>query len=298
MRLFPMAQLDRPRRRSRRALLGGLLLALLAGQALTPTFNSTGAATAAPAAGLSAAPDTGHARQYIEASLARLSVPAHEFLPSFRYGHPGIHPPGPAAPAAPVALGSTPQKLLDALAGPQPAAAPRETGPAPLDPAGSLPQSGGPVAPSPFSFPGDGGGFLGTGGGQPPNPPSTPAPPVTPPVSPPTTPPVTPPVVTPPVVTPPVITPPVTPPGPPTVTPIVDPPPVVPPVVTPPIIPPITPPDAPPTAPPGGLPIAGVPEPITWAMLILGVFALGAALRSRRAAAARALIALRHSEQA
>ena len=69
-----------------------------------------------------------------------------------------------------------------------------------------------------------------------------------------------------------------------------------PPVTPPPVLPPVTPPDNPPTGPgnppltpPPGQPPVGpggptvIPEPATWAMLTIGFFGLGAALRRRRA---------------
>jgi hypothetical protein len=119
--------------------------------------------------------------------------------------------------------------------------------------------------------------FLGPapGGGGPILGPGTPDNPVGPPIFPPgEEPPV---VVGPPVIEPPTGEPPVTPPGeePPTVVPPIDEPPTVfPPGVEPPI------------GPPGPPPVAPIPEPGTWALMILGFGLLGA--RLRRQARARA----------
>jgi len=101
-----------------------------------------------------------------------------------------------------------------------------------------------------FVFPGGGPGGPG-GPGQPP------------PVGPPTQPPDQPPVV---------------PPDQPPVIPPDQPPPVIPPVFPP---PPVQPPGQPPVTPPGG-----IPEPATWAMMIIGFFGVGVAVRRRRAARA------------
>jgi hypothetical protein len=61
------------------------------------------------------------------------------------------------------------------------------------------------------------------------------------------------------------------------------------PPVTPPIPPERPPPGPPPVAPPGPPevpPTSAVPEPATWAMMIIGFFGLGASIRSNRARAA------------
>jgi hypothetical protein len=173
-------------------------------------------------------------------------------------------------PLAGVAAPEAPELLLAELVGPAPAA---------VDVADTAPVAGLPIAdiftPG-FSFPGGpattpGGGFVFPGGG-----------PGGGPGQPPGTPPVTPPGVTP------------AGPGPVIVPPVEGPPPVVIPVVTPvgpgifpPVVPvvDITPP--PPGGPPGVPPLPGgppvIPEPATWAMFVVGVFGLGAALRRRRA---------------
>lgn len=128
--------------------------------------------------------------------------------------------------------------------------------------------NGGGGGPGPGSPPGPGGngGNNGPGGngGEPPSGTPTPSPPgvppaVTPPVAPPTGTPTGSPPGVPPVVTPPV--------APPTGTPTPSPP-GGPPGVTPPVVP------------PSG-PIPPIPEPGTWMLLILGIFAVGTALRRR-----------------
>jgi hypothetical protein len=170
-----------------------------------------------------------------------------------------------------------PELLLATLAGP--AETPVGVDVAEITPVGAPPVVGDVFTPG---FPGGPGGVTPTGGfvfpGTPGGPggPGTPGgpgqPPVTPPGQPPVTPPGQPPVVTPP--GPPPITPPgqppITPPGPPPILPPGPPPIVPPPVVTPPVV-----------TPPGGP--GGVPEPATWAMLIVGFFGVGAVLRRRRA---------------
>ena len=210
--------------------------------------------------------------RYVESSLAQASVPIYELRPVSCDTRPAIRSkaPGLAPPAG--------QRLLDALATPAPPTptppAPVETGPVETGPVIIVPDTvlpGLPPGPTP----------VGDIGGPPP-----PAPPIGGPGGPPpvTTPPVTtPPVVTPPVVTPPVVTPPV-------VTPPAPPPDMPPPVVTPVTLPPDTPPGSPPPdsppdtplpPPPPAPPSAPVPEPAAWAMLLVGFFALGAALRRR-----------------
>jgi hypothetical protein len=105
--------------------------------------------------------------------------------------------------------------------------------------------------------------------------PGTPGNPVSPPVAPPGE---EPPPVFPPVTEPPTGEPPVTPPG--EEPPIVTPPTVVPPIDQPPVFPPgVEPPIGPPVGPP---PTTPVPEPGTWALMILGFGLLGARLRRRR----------------
>jgi hypothetical protein len=175
----------------------------------------------------------------------------------------------PATTAAPEA----PELLLAALVGPTAAPVGVDVGDPPLliglptGPAGDTFTPGGPggvTPPGGFVFPGDPGG---TPGG-----PGAPGGPGQPPVTPPDTPPI---------VTPPVVTPPDTPPGgppgaPPTIPPIV--------IVDPP-------PPGGPTGPGGpggpGTRPGGVPEPVTWATLIVGFFGIGAALRRGRARTAQ-----------
>ena len=107
------------------------------------------------------------------------------------------------------------------------------------------------------------GGFISSGGGGPGGPGQPPVGPGQPPVTPPPVlPPDTPPTGGPPVMPPPPILPP-----------------DQPPVTPPPVLPPVTPPTLQPPGGPGG----GVPEPATWAMLTVGFFGLGGALRRRRA---------------
>jgi hypothetical protein len=211
-----------------------------------------------PRAAAHAEPTPSLARQFLESSLQMRTLPVYELRPTSCDRHPAIRSPAPGAPAL------TAQRLLDAFAGPPPAAA---APPAPIaDQAVELPP-----APGDLGLPVIGGG---PGGGLPPT--------VTLPVAPTAggVPPVVlaPPVVLPPVLVPPVVVPPDTPPI--VTPPIIILPPIVPPPITPPEGPPITPPGG-----PGGPPAGGVPEPATWAMLALGFFALGGALRSRQAAA-------------
>ncbi|WP_354297130.1 PEPxxWA-CTERM sorting domain-containing protein [Phenylobacterium koreense] len=142
------------------------------------------------------------------------------------------------------------QRLLDEVAGPEtPVEAPPVTLASAEAPAGGFP-IGFPLGGGPGGFVSGGGG--GGGGGNPGNP-ENPPPPTEPPVTPP---PVEPPPVTPPPVPPPPVLPPPTPP---------------PPVEPPPVTPPVTPP-----------PTSAVPEPATWAMMIIGFFGLGSAVRSQR----------------
>jgi hypothetical protein len=206
---------------------------------------------------------------YVESSLAQRSLPIYEMRPISCDTHPALQTKAPAAAVPPA------QRLLDQLVTPASPAAPVETASAPVAPV-AAPDTFVPGAP--FTPP-VGGVPVGAVGGPPP----IGAPPVTPPVGPPVvTPVVTPPVVTPPVVGPPVVTP-----------PIVTPPVVTPPGVTPPVIVPLTPPESPPGSPgippivppvtPPGPPTAPVPEPSAWALLLVGFFGLGAALRRRRA---------------
>jgi hypothetical protein len=171
--------------------------------------------------------------------------------------------PGAVGPEAP-------ELLLSALAGPlpPPGVDVADTSPVLIGP--SAPSLGIPSTPEAFlpSFPPSGvtpTGFVVPGApGGPGQPPVGPPPPGQPPITPPGQPPVTPPV------TPP-DQPPITPPGQPPVVPP-DQPPVVPPD-QPPIVPPLT---------PGGPGGPGIPEPATWAMLIVGFFGIGAVLRQRR----------------
>ncbi len=138
------------------------------------------------------------------------------------------------------------QRLLDEIAGPMPdeaLAPPTELASNALPPMFGFPFGGG--GPGGGGFGGGGGG--GGGGGNPGEPggPGEPEPPIVPPtvIVPPTEPPTEPPVI-----------PPLTP--------------------EPPIVPPTT-----PIIPP----VSAVPEPATWAMLIIGFFGLGSAIRSKRA---------------
>jgi len=228
---------------------------------------------------LAAAPAEGP--HYAESSLLQRSIPIYEMRPVACDSHPGIQSlaPGLAKPPA--------QRLLDALVTPAALPPPVE-------------EQGLPVILVPdTAIPGAPGGVpIGGVGGPPPIVVSTITPPIGQPGGPPpvVTPPVGPPPVTPPVVVPPVgpppVTPPVTPPVPP-VTPPVTPP--GPPPVTPPVTPPVVPPETPPPVvvvtppgPPGGPPpVSPVPEPSTWALLMLGFLGLGGVLRARRAAAIR-----------
>jgi hypothetical protein len=175
------------------------------------------------------------------------------------------HPATALMSPVPGAVGpETPQLLLAELAGPPVAAAEAEAS-APEIPA-AIAAAPPEFFPNIFGGPGGvplPGGFPGViGPGVPGGPPVTPVTPVTPPVGPVE--------VTPPLVTPPIDT---------TVTP-----PVAPPVIGPP--PPVV--DTPPTTPsgppvvPGGPPVGGVPEPATWALMLVGFFGLGGALRRRR----------------
>jgi hypothetical protein len=211
-------------------------------------------------------------RPHVEAALAQRSVADFELRPSATDLGPAIPSAAPGAPA-------TAQKLLDALAGPSPV----PTVPVEREPQTAIPPITlvtVPDTPTPSDTadfpglpglpgPGSVGGFPGVVGPLPPPGPSV-VTPVTPPDQPPLTPPDTPPG-QPPLAPPdqppslPPVTPPEQPPGDPT-----------------PLFPPLTPPDGPPGAPPGGPP-PGVPEPTTWALLMGGFFALGAALRLRRA---------------
>lgn len=164
-----------------------------------------------------------------------------------------------------------PELLLAALAGP--AETPAGVDVAEITPVGAPPVVGDTFTPG---FPGGPGGVTPTGGFVFPGTPGTPGGPGQPPITPPGQPPVTPPA-QPPVVTPPG-QPPVTPPGQPPVLPPGQPPPIVtPPVVTPPVVTP------PVVTPPVVTPPGGIPEPATWAMLIVGFFGVGTALRRRRA---------------
>ncbi len=142
---------------------------------------------------------------------------------------------------------------------------------APLEPEATTPgPDTGTFAP-PFVAPGPGGeGPVLISPGTPGNPP---IPPIAPPGE-------EPPTVSPPVTQPPTGEPPVTPPGeePPTVTP----PPVAPPIDEPPTV--FPPGMEPPIAPPPVTPVTPVPEPGTWALMILGFGLLGARLRRRREA--------------
>jgi len=144
------------------------------------------------------------------------------------------------------------QRLLDEIAGPE---GPPET-PAPVE----LASAEAPVGGFPFGLPfgpgGGGGGFVGGpggggGGGGQPGGPGEPGNPGEPPVNPPVNPPVTPP-------------------------------PVNPPVTEPPVKPPVDPPPVTPPGPGGPPPTSAVPEPATWAMMIIGFFGLGGAIRSQR----------------
>lgn len=205
-------------------------------------------------------------------AAAKPALPSKQLLESSYEMRTGALPPAPSidcdrAPSIQTALPPeakpAAQRLLDEIAGPEPVGelaptqlAANEGAPALGAPGAGWPIGfGGPGGPGGGGFGGGGGG--GGGGGQPPGGGGeTPVPPVEPPVGPPV-PPVGPPV---PPVGPPVV--PLIPPGPPI-------PPVTPepPVVTPPVIP----------------PVSAVPEPATWAMMIIGFFGLGAAIRSNRA---------------
>lgn len=210
--------------------------------------------------------------KFVESSFRQRAVPIHVARPVECDKEPPLallsEAPGIEKPAM--------QKLLDELVEPPAAAEAAPDAPAVPTEVGSSDGFGG--------FPigtGGGGGFYGGG----------PVPPGGPPGGPPTEPPVTPPDV--PVVNPPPTEPP--PGGPPTEPPVGPPggPPVGPPdgpPTGPPTGPPVGPPEEPPVGPPVGPPTppsTPVPEPATWAMLILGYFGLGAALRSARLLAAR-----------
>ena len=209
---------------------------------------------------------------FAESSLEQQTIPVLVARPTSCDKEPPV-----VLASLPPARAKTPaQVLLDEIAGP--------SGTPTAEPPTDVPE-GQPGFPPAEDFPGGGfpgggfpgGGFPGGGGpgggGQPP---------VVPPACTPIVPsPGQPPVVAPPVC-PPIITPPDQPPvGPP------DQPPIVPPFVPPPENPQPQPPDivqppTPPDKPPGA-----IPEPSTWAMLILGFFGMGAVLRARRAARAR-----------
>jgi len=208
---------------------------------------------------VAAAPPAPH-RQYLESSFAQRTLPVYLPRPASC-----DEKPSPAIQALPPAAEKPPaQVLLDALTGPA-VAPPAPTTPndyisgTPDDEGGG----GGPFFPAGGGVPG---GFTSGGGGQPPivppgggqpPPPDTGLPPILPPDG----------------GQPPIILPP-GPPGPPDT----GEPPILPPETG---QPPIGPPGEPPILPPGGDggPPPGVPEPATWAMLILGFFGLGGALR-------------------
>jgi hypothetical protein len=200
------------------------------------------------------------ARHYAESSFAQRTLPVYLPRPVSCDDKPSpliqALPPAPEKPPA--------QVLLDELAGPEAAPPAPETSP---DYISGTPDEGG----GPF-FPGGGVPFGGGpgGGGQPPiTPPGGGHPPIVPPD---TGPP--PPVVPPDTGQPPIILPPGPPGQPPVIPPDTGQPPILPPGDQPPILPP----SGPPIQPPGGQP-PGVPEPATWAMLILGFFGLGGAIR-------------------
>ena len=204
---------------------------------------------------------------FAESSLAQQTIPVLVARPTSC----DKEPPVVLASAPPTREKTPAQVLLDELVGP--------TGTPTAEPAvpTDVPEGVPPGVTFPDeTFPGTPGGVP-PGGGQPPF-----TPPGVPPVCTPTAPsPGQPPVVCPPVVTPP-DQPPFVPPGQPPFTPP-DQPPIVPPIVPPPENPQPPPPDIfqppnPPDKPPGA-----IPEPSTWAMLILGFFGLGAVLRARRA---------------
>jgi hypothetical protein len=219
---------------------------------------------------VAAAPAAPH-RQYLESSFAQQTVPVYLPRPVSCDEKPSpviqALPPAPEKPPA--------QVLLDELAGPgvTPPGVQTPTdyiSGTPDDDGGFFPGGGGVPGGVPGGGGGGGGGVPG-GGGQPPvSPPGGGQPPVIPPDT------GLPPIVPPDVGQPPIILPP----GPPDV----GQPPVIPPEIgQPPILPPGD--DQPPILPPGGgggQP-PGVPEPATWAMLILGFFGLGGALRRQSA---------------
>jgi len=154
--------------------------------------------------------------------------------------------PVPGVPAAAMAPQTGPE-VLATLAGPPPTVADAARQAAALAPEAP--------APTDFGFPG---GF--PGGTPPDDSPFTLLPPGVP---------VTPPIISPPITSPPVTT---------TPTPPVD--------VFPPIVPPVSPPGTffpPPPGGPGPGPAGGVPEPASWALMVLGLGAAGAALRRRMA---------------
>jgi hypothetical protein len=203
--------------------------------------------------------------QFVESSLAQATVPVYELRPVVCDSQPAIRSVLPGAPKP------TAQRLLDALAGPATAAAP-----APQVAVAEPPPTGGgfPGFPTDSGPPGVIGGVPGgIPGGVPGGVPGGGGPP-----------PILPPGGGPPSILPPEGGPP------PVLPPDGGPPPIV---ITPPGQPPIAPPDGgpPPILPPeGGLPptltptppVAGIPEPATWALSILGFFGLGGALRSQR----------------
>lgn len=192
-------------------------------------------------------------------AAAKPALPSKQLLESSYDMRTGALPPAPSidcdrAPSIQTALPPeakpAAQRLLDEIAGPEPVG---ELAPTQLAANEGAPALGAPGAGWPIGFGGPGGrSGGGGGGGQPPG--GGGEPPVVPPTEPPVGPPVGPPVV----------------PEIPPIPPVTPEPPVVPPVV-PPVIPPVIP------------PVSAVPEPATWAMMIIGFFGLGAAIRSNRA---------------